>query len=134
MSTTQQNRLLSISTPLEEDFLLLNRLTATEEISALFEYEVELLHEEDAPGFEATPIDAKKLLGQAVGITITQRDGTIRNLSGMITHFSQGHRDIRFSLLRDHRSIRLAFDADQPEPHFSTYQRSRYSEKDFRGI
>ncbi len=95
--TTQQNRLLSISTPLGEDFLLINRLTATEEISALFEYEVELLHEEDAPGFEATTIDAKKLLGQAVAIEINQRDGTKRLLSGMITHFSQGHRDIRFS-------------------------------------
>ncbi len=95
--TTQQNRLLSISTPLEEDFLLLNRLTATEEISALFEYEVELLHEEDAPGFEATPVDVKKLLGQAVSIEINQRDGTVRTLGGMITRFSQGHRDVRFS-------------------------------------
>ena len=72
-------------------------MTATEEISALFSYEVELLHEEDAPGFEATNIDAKKLLGQAVGITIDQRDGTIRWLGGMINHFSQGHRDVRFS-------------------------------------
>ncbi len=97
MTTTQQDRLLSISTPLGEDFLLINRLTATEEISALFEYEVELLHEENASGFEATPIDAKKLLGQAVGIEINQRDGTKRFLSGMITHFSQGHRDVRFS-------------------------------------
>ncbi|MCY7344958.1 MAG: type VI secretion system tip protein VgrG, partial [Pyrinomonadaceae bacterium] len=97
MATTQQNRLLSISTPLGEDFLLINRLTATEEISSLFEYEVELLHEEEKPGFEATPIDAKKLLGQAVAIEINQRDGTQRLLGGMITRFSQGHRDIRFS-------------------------------------
>ncbi len=97
MSTTQQNRLMSISTPLGEDFLMINRLTASEEISALFSYEVELLHEEESPGFEATPIDVKKLLGQAVAITIDQRDGTKRALGGMINHFSQGHRDIRFS-------------------------------------
>ncbi len=97
MSTTQQNRLLNISTPLGEDFLLLNRLTATEEISALYEYEVELLHEEDAPGFEPTPIDVTKLLGQAVVIEISQRDDTKRTLSGIVTHFSQGHRDVRFS-------------------------------------
>ena len=76
---------------------MINRLTATEEISAMFEYEVELLHEEESPGFEATPVDVKKLLGQAVGITINQRDGTVRSLSGMVNHFSQGHRDIRFS-------------------------------------
>lgn len=97
MSTTQKNRLLSISTPLGEDFLLINRLTATEEISTLFEYEVELLHEEDSPGFEATAVDAKKILGQAVAIEIVQRDGTKRMLGGMVNHFSQGHRDIRFS-------------------------------------
>jgi type VI secretion system secreted protein VgrG len=96
--TTQDNRLLKISTPLGKDKLLLNRLTVTEEISSLFSYEVELLHDDkDKPGFEPTPIDAKTLLGQAVGIYIDQRDGTIRELGGMINHFSQGHRDKRFS-------------------------------------
>ena len=97
MSTTQRNRLLSISTPLGEDFLLINRLTATEEISTLFEYEVELLHEEESPGYEATAVDAKRILGQAVAIEIIQRDGTKRMMSGMVNHFSQGHRDTRFS-------------------------------------
>ena len=97
MATTQQNRLLNISTALGEDFLLINRLKATEEISALYEYEVELLHEEDAPGYEATPVDVTKLLGQAVAVQIIQRDGTERFLSGIVRHFSQGHRDVRFS-------------------------------------
>jgi len=96
--TTQQNRLLSITTPLGEDFLLLNRLTATEEISTLFSFEVELIHDEgEERTFEATAIDPTSILGQAVSIDITQRDGTTRTLSGIVNHFSQGHRDIRFS-------------------------------------
>ncbi len=95
--TTQENRLLKITTPLGEDFLLLNRLTATEEISSLFSFEVELLHEEDVPGYEATVVDVKKLLGQEVSIDIYQRDKTTRTLSGIVSHFSQGHRDVRFS-------------------------------------
>ncbi len=97
MATTQQNRLLSISTPLGEDFLLINRLTATEEISSLFSFEVELLHAEEQPGFEATAADEKAILGQGVTIQINQRDRTQRSLSGMVNHFSYGHRDTRFS-------------------------------------
>ena len=97
MPTTQQNRLLSILTPLGKDFLLLNRLSATEEISSLFSFEVELLHEENEPGFEATEIAAESILGQAVAIQIEQRDGTVRALNGMVNHFAQRHRDERFS-------------------------------------
>ena len=97
MPTTQENRLLSILTPLGKDFLLLNRLSATEEISSLFSFEVELLHEETEPGFEATEIAVESILGQAATIQIAQRDGTIRDLNGMVSHFAQRHRDERFS-------------------------------------
>lgn len=97
MATTQKNRLLSITTPLGEDFLLINRLTATEEISSLFSFEVELLHAEEQPGYEATAVDEKAILGQGVTIQINQRDRTKRSLSGMVNHFSYGHRDTRFS-------------------------------------
>ncbi|MGI8545002.1 MAG: hypothetical protein ACR2MD_16200, partial [Aridibacter sp.] len=77
--TTQENRLLKITTPLGEDFLLLNRLSATEEISSLFSYDVELLHDEgDERTFDPTFIDVKSILGQSVAIEISQRDGTTR--------------------------------------------------------
>lgn len=99
-NTTQQNRLMVITTPLGEDFLLINRFVATEEISSLFSYEVELLHEEETPGFEPTAVDVKSLLGQDVSIDINQRDGTKRTFSGIVNHFSQGHRDVRFSYYR----------------------------------
>lgn len=97
MTTTQKNRLLSITTPLGEDFLLINRLTAREEISSLFAFEVELVHAEEQPGYEATAVDEKAILGQGVTIEINQRDRTKRSLSGMVNHFSYGHRDTRFS-------------------------------------
>jgi uncharacterized protein involved in type VI secretion and phage assembly len=86
--TTQKNRLLAISTPLGEDFLLINKLTAIEEISSLFLFEVELLHDEgNERDFEPTFIDPKTILGQAVAIDVAQRDGTTRTLSGMVNHF-----------------------------------------------
>lgn len=97
MATTQDDRLLSISTPLGKDFLLLNRVTANEGISSLFLYEVELLHEEVEAGFKATSVEATALLGQAVTFSITQREGTTRTFSGMVSRFTQGNRDNRFS-------------------------------------
>lgn len=96
--TTQHDRLLAISTPLGDDFLLLNRLWATEEISALFSIQVELLHDEgDERDFEPTFIDVKTILGQEVAVAIRQRDGTTRTLSGIVNHFSQRQRDKRFT-------------------------------------
>ncbi len=97
MAATQENRLLSIKTPLEDDFLLLDRLNATEEISELFHYEVDLLHEENDEGHEPTDVDVASLLGQLVSITIAQRDGTTRTFNGMVNTFAKGHRTIRFS-------------------------------------
>jgi type VI secretion system secreted protein VgrG len=96
--TTQENRLLKITTPLGEDFLLLNRLSAIEEISSLFSFDVELLHDEgDERDFEPTFIDVKSILGQEVSIDIFQRDGTTRTLSGIVNRFSQRQRDRRFT-------------------------------------
>ncbi|HEX8369284.1 MAG TPA: type VI secretion system tip protein TssI/VgrG [Pyrinomonadaceae bacterium] len=97
MATTQDGRLLSISTPLGKDFLLLKRMKATEGLSELFRLDVELLHEETSEGFEATPVDVQRILGQTVSIAITQRDGNTRAFNGIVSRFSQGTRDNRFS-------------------------------------
>ena len=97
MATTQDKRLLAIYTPLAKDFLLLNRITATEGLSQLFSFEVELLHEEEQAGFAPTIVDPTTLIGKAVTIAINQRDGTIRELTGIVNRFSQGSRDTRFS-------------------------------------
>lgn len=97
MATTQDGRLMSISTPKGRDFLLLNRLSATEGLSQLFSVEVELLHEENNEGSVPTFIDPSELLGKAVTIAINQRDETARTISGIVTRFSRGDRNPRFS-------------------------------------
>ena len=97
MTTTQRNRLMSIATPHKDDYLLINRLVAREALSELFSFEVELLHEESAPGFEPTVVEAETMLGQSVSIKINQRDGTTRSLCGIVNQFSQGTRNTRFS-------------------------------------
>jgi type VI secretion system secreted protein VgrG len=88
---------LSIATPLGKDFLLLKRMKATEGLSEIFRIDVEMLHEETSEGFEATPVDAQRILGQSVSIAITQRDGNTRVFNGIVNQFSQGTRDNRFS-------------------------------------
>ena len=95
--TTQDKRLLSISTPLGKDFLLLNRISITEEISELFTCDVELLHEETEEGFEPTDFDVTSILGKGVVMQIGQRDGTTRTWSGIVNSFSKGNRSTRYS-------------------------------------
>jgi len=97
MPTTQDNRLMSISTPLGKDYLLINRFTAHEALSQLFSFDVELLHEENEVSFSPTTVDPKSLIGQAVTIYISADDGSKREFTGMVNKFSQGNRDVRFS-------------------------------------
>src|ERR1051325_1591056 len=95
--TTQDNRLLAINTPLGKDVLLLEKLRGTEGLSRLYSFDADLLHEEDYPGFQATNVDSKQLVGQSVYISIIQEDTTIREITGIINRFSKGGRDTRFS-------------------------------------
>jgi type VI secretion system secreted protein VgrG len=88
---------MAIYTPLGEDFLLINRFSAREGISELFEFEAELLHEESDSDSTPTDIDPADLLGKAVTIAIDQRDGTIREFTGIVNRLSKGNRDTRFS-------------------------------------
>ncbi|CAN5251072.1 type VI secretion system spike protein VgrG1b [soil metagenome] len=95
--TTQANRLMAIYTPLGEDYFLVNKVSASESISDLFSFEVELLHEEPKVGFAPTVVQATSIVGQNVTIAVEQRDGTKREFSGMVNRFSQGTRHARFS-------------------------------------
>ena len=97
MPTTQDGRLMSISTPLGKDYLLINRFTAHEGLSQLFSMDIELLHEENEVSFSPTIVDPHSLIGQAVTIYIEALDGSKREFTGMVNKFSQGNRDVRFS-------------------------------------
>ena len=98
MATTQDGRLLNITTPKGKDFLLLNRISATEALSTLFSIEVELLHEENSEGSSPTVVNPNDILGKPVTITIHQsEDKAERTYRGIVNRFSRGDRSTRFS-------------------------------------
>ncbi len=98
METTQDERILKIATPLGKDYFLVEKMTAREAISELFSFEVELLHAEDYAGYSATVADIQSLLGKNVSLEITLPDQlTARSFCGIVSEFTQGGRDERFS-------------------------------------
>ena len=74
---TQDNRLLSILTPLGKDVLLLQKMSASEALSELFSIDIELVQEETTASFEATEVDINKLLGQRAIINVLHEDKNI---------------------------------------------------------
>ena len=97
MAVTQDNRQLKIATPLGDDYLLLQRIVASKELSQLFHYGLELWHEETEENDEPTYIDPAKILGKPVTICIRQLDGTLRYFNSVINEPAQGGRSKRFS-------------------------------------
>jgi type VI secretion system secreted protein VgrG len=89
-SYTQANRLLSISTPLGTDALLLQGLAGQEGISRLFTYELELL------AYDNSAITFSSIVGQNVTITIQLPDGSSRYINGYVSRFAQGATDERY--------------------------------------
>lgn len=97
----QEERILKITTPLGEDHLLINKIDVKEEISNLFEINVELLFDEDNDEmFEVTPININQVLGQTVSIKLTQSNNIERIFTGIINRFSQIGRNHRFTLYK----------------------------------
>ncbi len=98
--TTQNERLIQLSTPLDKDFLLIERLRCTEGLNQLFHIELDILHEEQIEGFEPTAVDPKKLLGNPMIVSAHQPGPTTRYFHGICVRFSQGSRNPRFSTYR----------------------------------
>ena len=95
---TQKNRLLSITTPLGEDFLLINKFHAKESVSELFEIDVELLYdEEEDDAYNVTVVEDNEILGKTVSISIEQEDGGKRTMTGMVNDFTLIGRNRRFT-------------------------------------
>ncbi|MBK6749396.1 MAG: hypothetical protein IPG67_05140 [Acidobacteria bacterium] len=89
MPTTQEGRLLKLTTPLADDFLLIKRIRAAEGISQLFRYDLEMLHEEEDLGEEPTLVDPQQLLGQKMTVAVRQADGAERFFNGICVDFTQ---------------------------------------------
>ncbi len=81
---TQQNRFISIDTPLGQDKLLLRSFSGTEAISKVFNFQLELLSEDHN-------IDISKILGERVTVTINlpENQGGQRYFNGFICRFKQ---------------------------------------------
>lgn len=84
---TQTNRRLAITTPLEEDVLLLQSITGSEGLSRLFHYYLELISEDDSLKFT-------DLVGKRITTRISLADGSSRYWNGVVSRFSQGRRDV----------------------------------------
>lgn len=94
MAITQKNRKIQISTPaFADDTLLFSRMHGQEAISALFEFNLELLSERH-------DIDPLQILGKSVTIKIEQENGNWRYFNGHVSRFGQfGHINEHFRYL-----------------------------------
>jgi len=78
---TQAGRLISLTTPLGDDKLLLTGVTGQEAISRLFHFHLTTLS-------EATDIDFTQIVGQNVTINVTKADDSQRYFNGIVSHFA----------------------------------------------
>src|SRR6516225_8132729 len=83
-SYSQENRLMSITTPLGKDVLLLDAFSGTEAISQLFQFDLGMYADSD------TKVAFEQLLGQKVTVTIS--GDTPRYFNGIVSRLSQGQR------------------------------------------
>lgn len=100
MPISQENRLLQLTTPFGGDFLLLDKFRGQEGLSRLFRFELDLVHEEAQSGGVPTIIEPAEILGKPVGVSLVQPDGLTRYFCGMVSQFSQGNTDERFTYYR----------------------------------
>ena len=94
---TQDGRILKISTPFEDNYLLIQSINLIEEISRLPFAECVVLHDEGKEGLEPTVLDVQKILGQPVAVEFTTQDGATRFYQGIVNSCTQLDRDRRFT-------------------------------------
>ena len=83
---TQDNRPLSVKTPLGKDVLLLVGITGHEAISRLFNFRLDLLAE------DASKVKFDKLLGQKIAVALKLPNEKERYFNGICNRISQGGR------------------------------------------
>jgi type VI secretion system secreted protein VgrG len=88
---TQEEHFIKINTPLEKDALLLEGFSGQEAISSLFQFHLDLIAE------NTQTIAFDKLLGQKVAIEMTLPNAESRYFHGIVSRFSQGGQNYRFT-------------------------------------
>jgi type VI secretion system secreted protein VgrG len=88
VTLTQENRLLSLSTPLGEDMLLLTGFTGEEAMSRLFAFHLDLLSEDEA-------IAPKAIIGKNVTWRVEFVGGEQRSFNGFVSRFAASSTQMR---------------------------------------
>ncbi len=78
---SQKKRQLSVTTPLGDDVLLIDRMQGNETLGRLFEYRVEMFSEKK-------DIDFAAILGKKLTVKMEMPDDSKREFSGIVTRFS----------------------------------------------
>ena len=94
MPHTQENRLITLTTPLGDDKLLLAGFSGHEAISRLFSFHLDLLADKTDPAFQE--IEFSAIIGKSVTITVNQSDDTPRYFNGLVSRFAQSGGDATF--------------------------------------
>jgi type VI secretion system secreted protein VgrG len=81
MPPLQTEREIEITTPLGKDVLLFRRMTASEQLGALFQFQLDLLSLESDIAFE-------DILGQNITVRLSLPDHKERYFNGYVSHFS----------------------------------------------
>src|SRR5262245_32643281 len=87
-SYTQARRLISVTTPLGADVLLLAGFSGQEAMSQLFSYQLDMLSEKDA----VAPAD---IVGKSVTWLVRRADRDPRYFNGVVSRFSGGSSNMR---------------------------------------
>ena len=80
---TQENRFITINTPLGKDKLLLTGFHGKEQLSGLFQFDLDFISEDHSISFD-------QIIGKNVSISIFTAEGEKRFFHGLIARFSQG--------------------------------------------
>jgi type VI secretion system secreted protein VgrG len=88
MAFTQTDQLISITTPLGDDKLLLRSVRGEEQISGLFHFFLEMQSEEKS-------LDFSQIVGKSATVTMKLADGTTRYVNGLVGRFVQAGSDAR---------------------------------------
>jgi type VI secretion system secreted protein VgrG len=89
MAFTESGQLISVTTPLGTDMLLLRSIRGEERISGLFHFFLEMQSEQPALAFAS-------IVGKAATVSLKLQDGTTRYINGIVGRFVQAGKDARF--------------------------------------
>lgn len=95
---SQANRLLSVTTPLAYDVLLIDSMVVSEGISRPFRFDVKMVAEIAAGSH--SKVDPEKLIGNGMTLSVLLADNTPRFFHGIVKRFSAGSPDSRFAHYR----------------------------------